>query len=154
MKKALCAFAAAATLCSAASAQMVTATNPQTLVDALQSGGYKAQLAKDDAGDPRINSAVGGTNFVIFFYGCAKNVNCKTVQFFAGFSDMSKITLEQMNSWNTDFRWGRAYKTKEGAVRLEMDVDLEDGGVSRALFLDNIEYWETTLAAFEKHIGR
>ena len=41
----------------------------------------------------------------------------------------------------------------KGAARLEMDVYLDDGGMSRLLFEDNIEFWVSILANFEKHIN-
>jgi hypothetical protein len=41
-----------------------------------------------------------------------------------------------------------------GSSRVEMDVDLDDGGMSYGLFEDNLQFWVATMAAFEKHIGR
>jgi hypothetical protein len=34
-----------------------------------------------------------------------------------------------------------------------MDVDLDDGGLSPDLFVDNLEFWTSVLPKFEKHIG-
>ena len=34
-----------------------------------------------------------------------------------------------------------------------MDVDLDDGGLSTALFTDNLEFWTSVVGRFEKHIG-
>ncbi|MDB5673507.1 MAG: YbjN protein, partial [Sphingomonas bacterium] len=42
---------------------------------------------------------------------------------------------------------------KEHDPILEMDVDLDDGGVSPALFIDNIEFWTSILGKFEGQIG-
>ena len=49
-------------------------------------------------------------------------------------------------------RFTRAYLDKEGDPMLAMDVDLDDGGMSAALFIDNIEFWTTQLGIFQKHI--
>ncbi len=136
----------------AAKAQMVSGQNPQSVVSALQNAGYKAELAKDATGDPMIRSSSGGTNFAIFFFGCTKNVQCATIHFFAGYTD-KKPTLSLMNDWNSKKRFGRAYIADSGAARIEMDVDLDDGGMSAKLFEDNIEFWVVTMSAFEKHIG-
>lgn len=135
-----------------AHAQMVTAQNPQSLVGALQSAGYKAELTKDPTGDPLIKSSSGGSNFAIFFFGCTKNVDCRTIQFFAGYGE-KKPTVAAMNDWNSKKRFGRAYVSDSGSARVEMDVDLDDGGVSRLLFVDNLEFWVLLMGEFEKHIG-
>ncbi len=152
IRKALLAAVATFALTGAAQAQMVTGQSPASVVKALQDAGYKAALTKDDTGDPMINSSSGGSNYAIFFYGCTKSVDCRTIQFFAGYSD-KKPTLSQINDWNAKKRFGRAYLSDKGAGRLEMDVDLDDGGMSAKLFEDNIEFWVAIMAQFEKHIG-
>lgn len=50
-------------------------------------------------------------------------------------------------------RFARAYLDKENDPILEMDVDLDDGGLSPRLFIDNVEFWTASLAKFERHIG-
>ena len=151
-RKAILVTAATFAFAGAAQAQMVTAQNPQSIVNALQNAGYKAELSKDGTGDPLIKSSSGGSSFAVFFFGCTKNVDCATIQFFAGYTD-KKVTLSQMNDWNSKKRFGRAYVADSGAARIEMDVDLDDGGVSAKLFEDNVEFWVVTMSAFEKHIG-
>ncbi len=139
-------------LSSAAQAQSVSATSPQSVVTAMQNAGYKATLSKDNTGDPLINSSSGGSNFSVFFFGCTKNTDCRTIQFFAGYTDR-KVTLSMMNDWNSKKRFARAYVTDNGAARIEMDVDLDDGGMSAKLFEDNLEFWVAVMGSFEKHIG-
>ncbi|CAN5308228.1 hypothetical protein BH09PSE3_BH09PSE3_09300 [soil metagenome] len=147
-------LAASAVLASAAQAQLVSATTPATIVRALQGAGYKADLGKDSTGDPVISSSSSGTGFAIYFYGCAKSVACKTVQFSASYENVTPpATLARINEWNRDKRWGQAYLTDADTLRVQMDVDLEQGGMSNALFVDNLEYWVTTMAAFEKFIA-
>ena len=146
------AFAATFSFAGKAQAQMVTAKNPQSVVSALQNAGYKAELTKDGTGDPLIRSSSGGSSFAVFFFGCTKNIDCATIQFFAGYTD-KKPTISLMNDWNSKKRFGRAYVTDTGAARIEMDVDLDDGGLSAKLFEDNVEFWVVTMSAFEKHIG-
>ncbi len=148
------AFAAAAAFAfsGTAHAQMVRAQDPSSVVRALQGAGYKAELTKDDTGDPLIRSTSSGSSFAIFFFGCTKNVDCRTIQFFAGFDRDKTPTLSQMNDWNSRKRFGRAYISDKGAARIEMDVDLDDGGISSKLFEDNLEFWVLLMAQFEKHI--
>jgi hypothetical protein len=148
---AIAAFAGAWAL--PAQAQMVRAQDPATLVSALQKGGYAAKLGIDKVGDPMITSGVNGTTFQIFFYNCTANKNCATVSFHSGYDLKTSPGLERMNEWNRGQRFGRAYLDKEDDPILEMDVDLDDGGLSPALFIDNIEFWASILGNFEKHIG-
>lgn len=152
IRNSLIALTASFAFAGSAQAQMVTAKSPQSIVSALQNAGYKAELTKDGTGDPMIKSSSGGSSFAIFFFGCTKNVDCATIQLFAGYSD-KKVTLSQMNDWNSKKRFGRAYLADSGAARIEMDIDLDDGGLSTKLFEDNIEFWVVTMSAFEKHIG-
>ena len=136
-----------------AQAQMVRAQDPQSVVAALQGAGYRAMLGVDRVGDPKIESAAAGTNFQIFFYNCTANKNCATVQFHSGYKVKTPVTLERINEWNQKKRFGRAFLDKENDPVLEMDVDLDDGGLSRMLFIDNIEFWSSILGEFERHIG-
>lgn len=136
-----------------AAAQMVRAQDPQSVVTALQNAGYTAKLGTDKVGDPMITSAVGGTTFQIYFYNCTANRNCATVQFHSGYDLRTVTSLETINQWNRTQRFGRAYLDGENDPILEMDVDLDDGGVSAALFIDNIEFWTSVLSGFERHIG-
>jgi hypothetical protein len=137
---------------AAAQAQMVTAQNPASVVEALQSAGYQAELTKDKSGDPMIRSNSSGTSFAVLFYGCDKNVQCKSVQFYSGYSDAKVKDLAAMNKWNIDMRFGRAYIDNENDPCVVLDVNLDDGGMSRGLFVDNLEYWVAIMAGFEKVI--
>ena len=78
----------------AAPSQMVRAQDPQSVVRALQNGGYAAQLGVDKVGDPMITSAVNGTKFQIFFYNCANHRECATVQFHSGYDLTNGSTME------------------------------------------------------------
>jgi hypothetical protein len=136
-----------------AQAQLVSANNPETLVGALQTAGYSAQLVKDSAGDPMVRSAANGHLFRIIFYGCKANKNCATITFAAGYDMETASNLALINEWNRRNRFGRAYLDSEGDPILGMDVDLDDGGISPALFADNLEFWIAVTRAFQKHIG-
>ena len=136
-----------------ASAQNVRASDPQTLVAALQGAGYKAELGKDSIGDPMIVSASSGSEFRVMFYGCKANRNCETIQFLSGYEVKTPVTLAKINEWNRTKRFARAVLDNEGDPIMIMDVDLDDGGLSKALFIDNLEFWVTLLDQFEAHIG-
>jgi len=130
----------------------VQAQDPASVVSAMQEAGYRAQLTTDDVGDPLIRSSSGGTDFLVLFYNCTDNTDCRTIQFYVGFSEPNSATIQSMNTWNKDNRFGRAYYD-DGIARLEMDLDLDDGGVSRALFEDNLEYWALVMSKFEDYVS-
>ncbi|MEP6983064.1 MAG: YbjN domain-containing protein [Sphingomicrobium sp.] len=137
----------------AAKPEMVRAQDPQSLVRALQSGGYQAQLGTDKVGDPMVTSGASGTNFQVFFYNCTNHRECATVQFHSGNHLTTQVTLDAINQWTTSQRFGRAHLDKDSDPILEMDVDLDDGGLSPALFIDNMEFWTSVLGNFERQIG-
>jgi hypothetical protein len=154
MKTKLLAFAACVAAWGVpAQAQMVRAQDPGSLVQALQGAGYSARVGTDKVGDPMITSGASGTNFQIFFYNCTNHLQCATVQFHSGYDLSTPVSLERINEWNSSQRFGRAYLDKENDPILEMDVDLDDGGLAPLLFIDNIEFWTSVLGRFEKHIG-
>lgn len=136
-----------------AQAQMVTGQSPDSVVRGLQAAGYAATLGTDKMGDPMISSAINGTKFQVFFYNCTDHKNCATVQFHVGYDLTTSPGLTSINDWNTAQRFGRAHLDKENDPILEMDVDLDDGGLSQALFSDNVEFWVSVVGNFEKHIG-
>jgi hypothetical protein len=136
-----------------AHSQMVRAQDPGSLVRALQEAGYVAKLGTDKVGDPMIGSGVSGTSFQIYFYNCTDHKECATVNFYSSYKLDKPNSLEQINEWNRNKRFTRAHLDQEKNSVLEMDVDLDDGGMSPALFIDNIEFWGNLLPDFERHIG-
>jgi hypothetical protein len=135
-------------------AAMVRAQDPQSLVAVLQKAGYAAELTKDKTGDPMIKSASSGTHFTIFFDNCTDHKDCETVQFYAGYHlDKNPVGVDKINDWNRTMRFGRAYLDDTKDPNLEMDVDLDVGGLSEALFKDNLDVWTETMSRFEKHVG-
>jgi hypothetical protein len=136
-----------------AQAEQVRAQDPGSVVRAIEAAGHEATLTTDKVGDPMIKTSIAGTTFQVFFYNCTNHTECATVQFHSGYSLNNKPSLEHINEWNTSQRFGRAFLDKEGDPILEMDVDLDDGGLSVLLFQDNLEFWDSVLGKFEKHIG-
>jgi Putative bacterial sensory transduction regulator len=153
MFKKLVLAAAMMVLPGIAQAQMVRAESPQSVVSALQGMGYQAKLTTDGTGDPKIESAANGSKFVIFFYGCTKNANCTTLQFYAGWSG-GGMSIDQANKWNVDKRFSRALVDKDGDPVIKQDLDTDDGGLSLKLFEDNVEFWVAVQAQFKTYIGR
>lgn len=133
---------------------LVDASDPQRLVELIQDMGYRAQLDKDEVGDPLITSSVGGTKFAIIFYGCDKDTNkdCDFLLYKVGYDLDREMTLESINEWNATQLVGRAYRDDVKDPWLEMAWNVK-GGVSVANFQSTFEWWELSVGAFEDHIG-
>jgi hypothetical protein len=131
----------------------VRAQDPQSVVRALQAAGYAAELGTDKVGDPSIRSGVAGVSFTVFFYNCTDHRECATVQLHSGYRLTKKVSLTSINEWNASQRFGRAFLDKEGDPIIQMDIDLDDGGISQALFADNLEFWSSIIGKFHTHIG-
>ena len=93
---------------SAVAAENIVASDPQVLLSYFFDQGIPAKLTIDDYGDPKIDARYFGTNFNIYYYGCSGGENCRAIQFFSGYRTDGRISLEQINSWNTTERYARA----------------------------------------------
>ncbi|MDP2739752.1 MAG: YbjN domain-containing protein [Pseudorhodobacter sp.] len=131
----------------------ITADNPAAIADLMRAMGYRAELTADNQGDPKINSATGGSNFRIYFYGCTANKDCRSIQFAAGFDLTAGTTLDVVNKWNAAKRYTKAYLDDEQDPLIEMDINLDFGGVSENNFRDSLDLWEGLLAGFKQHIN-
>jgi hypothetical protein len=151
LKLSLAALALAAA--APAEAAIVQAQSPQTIVTALQKAGYMAQLASDSGGDPMINSAASGSKFKVFFYNCTDNKDCTTIQFYVGYHLDKPVAVDEINGFNQSKRFIRAMIDKENDPVMVMDLNLDKGGMSDALFIDNLEVWTSQIADFERAIG-
>lgn len=140
-----------AAMTTPAAGQTVDAAKPETVVTALREAGYRAVLEKDTSGDPLVKSGAAGVDFSVYFYNCTANKACRTVQFYAGFVKKG-VTLDTINKWNSTHRFARGYLDDEKDPRIEMDVDLDHGGVSSALFKANLATWESLLGEYQKAI--
>lgn len=147
--------AAALAAAAPASAQMVTAGNPDSVVKALQAEGYQAKLGKDSQGDPKVTSGASGSSFDIYFYGCEDNKSCSSLQFASGYNtdDGKGPELAKVNDWNVKKRFAAASLDDESDPWLRMDLFTGSSGISRQVFKDNLDMWASQMADFEKHIG-
>lgn len=136
----------------AAQAQMVAAKSPASLVSALQDAGYRAELTKDSVGDPLIKSASSGSRFTISFYGCTDGADCSSIQFYAGWTEATHCSLEAMNTFSQKYRFVTPQVDADKDCVIQYDLDLDEGGMSKALFLDTLEFWTDTMSTFKDYI--
>jgi hypothetical protein len=145
----LAGFAVAA---PASAQQLVSATNPQQIANVMRDKGFNVELTTDGEGDPMIKSDIDGTLWVVVFYNCTDNKNCKTLQFYMGFTE-PVISNDRMNGWNQKHRFAFAYNDEEGDPVLEMDLDTDHGGMPRVLFEDNLDTWSSLANQFMQFVA-
>jgi hypothetical protein len=112
----------------------------------LQSAGYSAKVVTAPSGKRHIVSATLGTPFNVFLGDC-QGERCASINLAAGFSTGGKFDTSQINDWNNNNRWCRAYYDDVKDPWLEMDIDLSPGGTYESLN-DQFAAWNTTLGRF------
>lgn len=127
----------------------ICASKPETIVAALQAAGYKAQLTKDNEGDPSVTSAAAGYTYDVLFYGCENHVRCDSLQFRLTFSPYENHTPDLANLWNRDKRLLKAEARAD--KRMVFNYDLSTvGGLNQANFTDTAEWWALMLGEIDK----
>lgn len=119
-------------------------------VEVLQAAGYKAELGKDDLGDPMITSGAGGKTFLVFFYDCKSN-RCTNYQFSAGYDLDKGMTADKVVEWAQKFRFARIHLDDEKDPYLRFDVDAEKGHTTEAIG-NNVDRWVGLMGEFQKFI--
>lgn len=120
----------------------------QEVLQWLQKHGMKAKIEYDDvAKDSTVAAASNSVNWAFYFYSC-KGERCRSLQYAAGWSN-AKQTATQVNEWNHNRRFLRAYKTDANMLFAEYDLDVTPGGTWELLDA-SLDRWTSQLAVFEK----
>ena len=134
----------------ASETDVVSANSPALIRDIAQGYG-SATLDKGADGDPEITGRINGTKYGVYFYGCTKGKNCDSIQFSAGWGGGSRISLNALNEWNKNKRYGQAYLDKDGDPAIKYTVNL-DYGVTRGNLDDTFNIWTIILKQFRKEV--
>ncbi|MGB7411426.1 YbjN domain-containing protein [Sphingopyxis granuli] len=135
-----------------AHAELVNASNPATIKAIVESQGWPATLVSKPGDDPYIESNRNGLKFLVLFMNCTEGRNCKTLQYYMGFSDAKQVPLEKFNQWNKEKRFARAYRDDEGDPVLEMDVDVDFNGIPRENIGETFNTWSSLMDTFREFI--
>lgn len=150
----LCAALLAGAATGAAQADPLRASDPRSFTDFFFDKGYPAQLGEDAVGDPYIEFRYKGIVMPLWFYDCAENTACQSVQFYFAYQLDEPIGLDRLNEWNGEARrFTRAYVIEDGTLRLEMDVFTGEDGISARDFDSLLSLWLDRLTEFEDYIG-
>ncbi len=131
-----------------ASAQMVFAERPETIVRYLQNEGYRALLETDEDGRQYISSGINGWKYDIYFLDCDDDGKCHSLQFLMGFNLPQGTTLEAVNAFNWNYAIGNVSADEDMDPWLEWVVSTR-GGLSKKNFTDVIDWWATVVGWFE-----
>src|SRR5690606_14484338 len=116
----------------------------------LAQGYGAASVETQGNGQPRIAGQVGGVPYQAFFLNCDSGA-CEDLNFYAVFGGI-KPTMDSMNAWNRDKRFGRAYVDSDLDAVIEYDINLEYGVAQ-----DNLNaafgVWSLVLGEFADYVG-
>lgn len=127
----------------------VTATNPQSVLDALSAAGYVGKLDKMDSGRTSIAVKVSGLNTFIDFYDCADDLtDCYTLLFNVSLDLKDGTTLDDANKWNSEQITGRVWLDKNNDPTLDFSVSTFKG-MSTDTFDQNVKLWDTKIGDFK-----
>jgi hypothetical protein len=98
-----------------------------------------------------VRATLDGVGYVLFFQNCTDNKNCEDIRFYAGFAD-NKPTMDAVNAWNRDKRFGKALLDEDLDAVIEYDVNLEHGISSENMDAD-IYLWTMLMDQFKTYIG-
>jgi hypothetical protein len=150
----LAALAAVAFLASQAQAMRIpeAGISADEVAQVLQAKGYKAEVSKDNEGDPKVTSAADGSNFTVFFYGCEHTARCTSLTLQSGFHLEGGMTMDRINAWNKDNRFLKGWLDNVNDPYVEMDIAVGHGFLTETL-ASNIDTWAALLPDFKKYIG-
>src|SRR3546814_4582868 len=90
--------------------------------------------------------------FLVIFMNCTGGHDCRTLQYYMGFSDARQVPLERFNEWNREKRFARAYRDESGDPVLEMDVDFDFSVLPRENIRETLNTWASLMSAYREFI--
>jgi len=152
LRKFACALALSGLLALPQGAQaqlggMVTGQDVDRVAELASAYGPAARRYDDAEDGPWIRAEMDGTVYTITFLNCTDGANCTSVQLRAWWQSDGGYTIEQMNRWNRDRRFGAAYLDGDMNPTVEFDVNLA-GGVTAVNFDDTLQWWQVVLREF------
>jgi len=119
----------------------------------LMRGYGSATLGTQNDGTPKILGKIDGQPYTIYFSSCdAKtHADCQDLDFYAGYLGV-KPSLERINAWNRDTRFGRAYLDNDGDAGMDMDVNT-DKGVSADNMDSTLALWAQLVKKFTAYVA-
>ena len=137
---------------AAAQGATISASDPDSVLEAIRAFGHKAKLQTDENGFPLIAVDREGLKYWVYFYGCDNPEGCLDIQFYSNFDVEQPLTPQWANDWNIQWVAGRADVNPEGDPALSYFVTTT-GGLSQDNFMGVMQVWDMTLNGFLQDIG-
>lgn len=118
----------------------------EEIVAWLQGGGYSAKVVIAEDSKRHILSYTQGVPFDVFTPGCTDG-RCASITLVISFSTKGKFDVSQLNQWNCDVPWCKAYYDTVNDPCLDIDISLWPGGTYESLN-DYFATWNTVLGKF------
>lgn len=125
-------------------AAMVCASDPDSVMRAMEKAGLKPHKIVDNQGDPMIESDEAAYHFDVYFYGCEQHQHCDSLRFQSAFRKEDENTAELANKWNAGKRFLQASVTADGRFVVAYDL-ATIGGVTERNFGDVLDWWQSML---------
>jgi len=136
-------------------AALIDASDPQPISEIAARYG-DAYWERDTYRDPRVRAHAGDIPYMIEFYGCSEGRDCTDLRLVARFppdqGDDRRSNAERIKAWNGETRFGKAWIDTEGAIILEMNLNL-GGGVTRQNLDLSFDWWVLSQKQFLRTIG-
>lgn len=150
-------FALAASLVAAAAgpamAEDIVASDPKTVLGALNQLGYQASLTTNANGSSSIEMKVDGSPSYVDFFNCNDdNTSCRSIMLVYGMDLTDGTTPEMANEWNAQTIHGFIYLDKNSDPWLEMTLPIYDG-VSNSLFENVMIIWRNRIGDARKYFN-
>lgn len=129
---------------AACGAGLVCASDPDSVMRAMEKAGLKPKKSVDNDGDPMIESEDASYHFDVYFYGCEQHKNCDSLRFQVAFKKEPENTLALANKWNASKRFLQASVPDDGRFVVAYDV-ATIGGVTERNFADVLDWWQSML---------
>ena len=133
-----------------ASAQTVIDGSDVDAILAIAARHGEASLQTQANGAPLISGRLAERQYYVFFMNCGDDGACEDLNFYAGFLDV-KPTLDELNEWNRNRRFGNAYLDSDLDAVIELDINLEFGVTSENLDAA-FALWSLLLAEFATYV--
>ncbi len=132
---------------------LINANNAARIAQLMKQQGWMADLITDKAGDPYIRTGFGGTRANVWFHDCnEQNRACLGIQLQLGVIMEKKLTLAEVNAFNSESRFASLSLDEEGDAILRQDISLAGQGISAAALTDTIRAFEEQARALMKQV--
>lgn len=111
----------------------------------LRELGLRFERLTDVQGEPLLQIDIG-PGVALFFYECERRA-CRSLGLYTALPGKRPPSLHEVNAWNYEARFTRAYLDEAGVPVLESDLDLA-GGVTRGAVAEFIRTYLGALVGF------